>query len=140
MRALFALAVLMLAIRPAPAQEVDHRDGMLKRQTVKRVVASGINNQLAFFVALNPDCTSRGEMVVRVINKPAHGGAETSPISDYLRAPQAKEFPNCAKQKVKGIALNYKSESKYVGDDALDVIGFYPDGWALEIHIDLSVR
>jgi hypothetical protein len=77
MRALFALAVLMLAIRPSPAQEVDHRDGMLKRQTVKRVVASGINNQLAFFVALNPDCTSRGEMVVRVINKPVHGGAET---------------------------------------------------------------
>jgi hypothetical protein len=25
-------AVLMLAIRPAPAQEVDHRDGMLKKQ------------------------------------------------------------------------------------------------------------
>jgi hypothetical protein len=30
------------------------------KQTVKRVVASGITNQLAFFVSLNPDCSSRG--------------------------------------------------------------------------------
>ena len=41
---------------------------------------------------------------------------------------------------MKGIALNYKAESKYTGDDALDVIAFYPDGWAWEIHVDLSVR
>jgi hypothetical protein len=35
-------------------------DGMTKKETVKRVVASGITNQLAFFVTLNPDCSSRG--------------------------------------------------------------------------------
>jgi hypothetical protein len=29
--------------------------GMMKKQTFKRVVASGIKNQLGFFVALNPD-------------------------------------------------------------------------------------
>jgi hypothetical protein len=50
------------------------------------------------------------------------------------------EHPNCGKEKVKGIALNYKAESKYTGDDALDIIVFYPDGWAREIHVDLSVR
>ena len=104
------------------------------------MVASGITNQLAFLVALNPDCSSRGEMVVRITNKPQHGSAETSTISSYLRASHVKEFPNCGKEKVKGVALNYKSESKYTGDDALDAIAFYPDGWAWEVHVDLSVR
>jgi hypothetical protein len=67
---------------------------------------------------------------------------ETSTISGYLRASQVKEqYPNSGKEKVKGIALNYKAESKYTGDDdALDIIAFYPDGWAWEIHVDLSVR
>jgi hypothetical protein len=68
-------------------------------------------------------------MVVRITNNPQHGSAQASTISSYLR----EEHPNCGKEKVKGIALNYMAESKYTGDDALDIIVFYPDGWAKEI-------
>jgi hypothetical protein len=135
MRGLFISALLATLCLPHSALAQDAEHGMLKKQTIKRVVASGISNQLAFFFALNPDCSSRGDMVVRIIKKPEHGSAEASAISGYLRASQVKEHPNCAKDKVKGIALNYKAESKYTGDDALDILAF-----AWEIHIDLSVR
>jgi hypothetical protein len=67
-------------------------------------------------------------MVVRITNNPQHGSAQTSAISSYLRASQVQEHPNCGKENVKGIALNYKAESKYTGDDALDIIVSYPDG------------
>jgi hypothetical protein len=113
---------------------------MLKKETLKRVVASGITNQLAFFITLNPDCTSRGDIVVRIINKPAHGSVEAFATSAYLRASQVGQHPKCGQTKVKGIALNYKAENRYVGDDALDIVAFYPDGWAWEVHVDLSVR
>ena len=75
MRRVYIIALCAAACLPhsAFAQEAD---GMMKKQTFKRVVASGITNQLAFFVALNPDCSSRGEMVVRITNKPQHGSAE----------------------------------------------------------------
>jgi hypothetical protein len=119
-------------------EQAEH--GMMKKQTFKRVVASGISNQLGFFVTLNPDCSSRGDIVVRIVKKPEHGSAEVSAITGYLRAAQFKEHPNCAKNKVKGTALNYKAENKYTGDDALEVLMFYPDGWAWEVHVDLSVR
>jgi hypothetical protein len=115
-------------------------NGVMKKETLKRIVASGISNQLGFFVTLNPDCSSRGDIVARIVNKPQHGSAEASAITGYLRASQHKVHPNCTKNKVKGVALNYKAESKYVGDDALDVIMFYPDGWTWEVHLDLSVR
>jgi hypothetical protein len=67
---------------------------------------------------------------VRIINKPTHGSVELPVISGYLRPDQVKLYPNCAKDKVKGIALKYKSENKYVGDDAFDLLVFDPSGWA----------
>ena len=140
MHRIYVIALLAAVCLPHSAFAQEAIDGMMKKETVKRVVASGITNQLAFFVTLNPDCSSRGEMVVRITNNPQHGSAQTSTISGYLRASQVKEHPNYGKEKVKGIALNYKAESKYTGDDALDIIAFYPDGWAREIHLDLSVR
>jgi len=140
MRRIYGIALFAALCLPHSGLAQEAVDGMMNKQTVKRVVASGITNQLAFFVTLNPDCSSRGEMVVRITNNPQHGSAQTSTISSYLRASQVKEHPNCGKEKVKGVALNYKAESKYTGDDALDIITFYPDGWAREIHIDLSVR
>jgi hypothetical protein len=141
MHRIYIIALFAAVCLPHSAFAQEAGEGMMKKQTFKRVVASGITNQLAFFVALNPDCSSRGEMVARITNKPQHGSAETSTISGYLRASQVKEqYPNSGKEKVKGITLNYKAESKYTGDDALDIIAFYPDGWAWEIHVDLSVR
>jgi hypothetical protein len=46
----------------------------------------------------------------------------------------------CNQHKVKGMQVNYKSEEKYVGDDAVDLLILFPYGFAWELRIDISVR
>jgi hypothetical protein len=36
--------------------------------------------------------------------------------------------------------VNYKSAEKYVGSDELELLVFFPAGFAWEVHFDISVR
>ncbi len=105
-----------------------------------RVVVSGKSQRLAFLTSLNPDCTSAGDVDVRVTKEPEHGKVDTSTASLFPNYPKESNRYKCTEHKVKGVQINYKSAEKYTGKDEFDLLILYPGGIASEIHYDMSVH
>ena len=111
----------------------------LQRLQFARTVPSGANQRIEFITALNPDCTSSGDVDVRVTKQPEHGKLETTPTSYFPNYSKQSNRYKCTQHKVKGLLVNYKAE-KYVGEDAFDILIIYPGGFAREVHYDINVR
>jgi hypothetical protein len=111
----------------------------LRKDKATRFVPSGTNQRIIFVTWLNPDCTSAGNINIRIINQPEHGKVETTATSDYPHYSKEQIRFKCNQHKVKGMAVNYTAD-KYAGDDAFDILVIYPDGFAWEIHYDISLR
>src|SRR5215471_20657911 len=45
----------------------------LPKMNWARVVASGTNQRIGFFYAVNPDCSANGDINIRVTKQPEHG-------------------------------------------------------------------
>ena len=113
-------------------------EGVQKLQFA-RTVPSGTNQRIEFLTALNPDCTSSGDINVRVIKQPEHGKLETPTTSYFPNFSKESNRYKCNQHKVKGVLVSYKPE-KYVGEDAFDILVIYPGGLAREVHYDINVR
>ena len=115
------------------------QEGPEKKQ-FNRIVASGKKELFGFFTSLHPDCTSRGDANIRVTKQPEHGTIETTPTTNFPFYPKEHARYKCNEHKVKGVQVNYKSAEKYVGNDELELLVLFPNGFAWEVHIDISVR
>jgi hypothetical protein len=113
----------------------------LRKDTWTRVVVSGASHRIGFFPnTLHPDCTTQGNIVLRVTKQPEHGKIETVNTTTFPAYKKENIRYKCNQHKVKGVQVNYKSEDKYVGDDAVDLLLISADGYAWELHVDISVR
>jgi trypsin len=125
---------------PASAQPASPAQEGLEKKQFTRVVASGAKQRLGFYTSLNPDCTARGDVNIRVTKQPEHGSTETTTDINFPGYPKEHVRFKCNEHKVRGVQVNYKSAAKYVGDDAFDLLALFPYGVAWEVHYDISVR
>jgi hypothetical protein len=65
---------------------------------------------------------------------------ETVATTDYPYFSKENIRYKCNDHKVRGMQVNYKSAEKYVGNDELELLVLFPNGFAWEVHIDISVR
>jgi len=102
---------------------------------LNRFVPSAEERTVAFFSALFPDCSSKGEIVGRITTKPQHGG---------INLPQLNSFPfygpnslmvGCNTKKVLGIGIAYKSDADYFGEDHASILLIFPDGTASQLNL-----
>jgi hypothetical protein len=114
-------------------------EGMEKMQ-LTRVVASGTNQRIGFFYAVNPDCSASGDVNIRVTKQPEHGAVETATATNFPNFPKENIRARCNSHKVRGMQVNYKSAEKYVGDDTLDLLVLFPGGFGREVHLNINVR
>jgi hypothetical protein len=89
-------------------------EGLEKKQWT-RVVPSGTNQRIGFFYWLNPDCSSAGNVNVRVTKQPEHGSTETVTTSNFPFFSKDNVRAKCNEHKVRGVQRNYKSAEKYTG-------------------------
>jgi hypothetical protein len=115
------------------------QEGLEKKQFT-RVVGSGTNQRISFFTSLNPDCTARGNINIRVTKQPEHGSTEIIPEINFPTYPKEHVRAKCNDHKVRGMQVYYKSAEKYVGSDELELLVLFPNGFAWEVHYDMSVR
>ena len=130
------LTVLAYGLLSSPAFA---QEGLEKRQFT-RVVASGTNQRIGFFTALNPDCTASGNVNIRVTKQPEHGSTETTTTINFPGYPKEHSRFKCNDHKVRGMQINYKSAEKYVGSDELELLVLFPNGFAWEVHYNIDVR
>jgi hypothetical protein len=121
------------------AEERPPQEGLEKRQFT-RVVASGTNQRIGFFYALQPDCTASGNVNIRVTKQPEHGSTETTTTINFPNYPKENIRSKCNGHKVRGMQVNYKSAEKYVGSDELELLVLFPNGFAWEVRYNIDVR
>ena len=115
------------------------QEGLEKKQFT-RVVASAANTRIGFFYALNPDCTTSGNVNIRVTKQPEHGSTETTTAINFPYYPKEHVRFKCNDHKVRGMQVNYKSAEKYVGSDELELLVLFSNGFAWEVHYNIDVR
>ncbi len=121
------------------AEEQPRQEGLEKKQFT-RVVSSGAKQRIGFSHAVHPDCTASGDVNIRVTKQPEHGSVETTTATLFPGYPKENIRSKCYDHKVRGMQVNYKSAEKYVGSDELELLVFFPAGFAWEVHYDISVR
>jgi hypothetical protein len=112
----------------------------LPKMNWARVVASGTNQRIGFFYAVNPDCSANGDINIRVTKQPEHGTVETAAATDFPSFERENIRYRCNQQKVPGQQVNYKSAEKYIGSDALELLVVFPGGFGQEVHLNIDVR
>jgi hypothetical protein len=112
----------------------------LEKKRFTRVVASGTNQRIGFYHALNPDCSTSGNVTIRVSKQPEHGSTETITAMNFPNYAKENIRSKCNDHKVRGVQVNYKSAEKYVGNDELELLVLFPAGFAWEVHYDVDVR
>ena len=137
-----------LLLSPAFAEEKSpeqqHREesnqiGLQKMNWI-RAVASGTNQRIGFFYAVNPDCSASGDINIRVTQQPEHGTVETAAATSFPNFERENIRYRCNQHEVRGQQVNYKSAEKYIGSDTLELLVLLPGGFAQEVHINVDVR
>jgi hypothetical protein len=64
----------------------------LQKHRFARVVPSETNQRIGFFSALNPDCTTSGDISIRVTKEPQHGAVQITPTSNFPN--NGSHYPN----------------------------------------------
>jgi hypothetical protein len=113
------------------------QEGLQKKQFT-RVVASGAKQGIGFYTSLNPDCTAIRDVNIRVTKQPEHGSTETTTAINFPGYPKESSHYKCNDHKVRGMQVNYKSAEKYVGNDELELLVLFPNGFAWEVHYDIK--
>jgi len=126
---------------PAPPREESNQSVQrLPKVNWARIVASGTNQRIGFFYAVNPDCSANGDVNIRVTKQPDHGTVETAAATDFPSFERENIRYRCNQQKVRGQQVNYKSTDKYTGSDTLELLVLFPGGFGEEVHINIDVR
>ncbi len=92
------------------------------------VVPTGIKRQLAFLAALNANCTSMGDIDVRLTKKPEHGEVEIENGLGYTNFPRINQRYGCNVRLVPGVRINYTSTDGFTGKDRFSIEIFEPGG------------
>ena len=87
--------------------------GGAEKKEFTRVVGSGTKQQIGFYTSLNPDCTARCNIDIRVTKQPEHGSIETTTTTNFPGYPKESNRYKCNEHKVRGVQFNYKSTEKY---------------------------
>ena len=107
-------AFLLLVSHDAVAQS-------LPPVNLSPVVPSGVKRQLAFVSALNPDCSSAGEIDVRVVRSPKNGTVEIENSFGYPNYDEKNQRYSCNTRLVQGVRISYSSAEGFIEKDQFDL-------------------
>lgn len=110
------------------AQEAPATPAMPKPVAISRFVPSGEERTIGTVTSQNPDCSSRGPIVARVIEKPAHGDVSFENGDVFPNHVPTSPLSACNSKRTPGLMINYRSERDFTGQDNMKVFLIFPDG------------
>ena len=108
--------------------------------TLAKVVAAGQTLRAGFYYSTYIDCSSKGNTTIRVTSGPSHGAVNMHKEKSFPNYPADDRFSVCNNRKVEGVAVRYRPEAGFVGDDyfSLDVI--FPSGKEMTTDYQITVK
>ena len=101
---------------------------------------SGRPAKLSHYANLNPDCTSAGEVVVRVTQEPGHGRAVTQAAQGYTSYTADNPRSQCNLHATPGVDLIYTSAPGYFGPDTVGADAIYASGGESMRTFNINVK
>ena len=105
----------------------------------EKVVPSGKPLILYQISAVNPDCTSTGEVVMRVAQAPEHGRVSIRHTGVFSNFPASNVRSACNGRRTPGTEAIYVSQRGYLGWDTVVLESFGPLGRGIRTTVQIHV-
>ena len=104
-----------------------------------KAVASGRPLQLYQAYSTNPDCSSAGTVVLRVVQGAEHGRVSVHQTGVFPNFPQSNPRSACNRRRVRGVVATYVSQRGYLGSDLVVLQVLFPAGRESTISVPINV-
>jgi len=108
--------------------------------SVTRTMPEGGKLLLFGYTALNPDCTSAGEIVVRVMSAPSHGVVTMKRGTTFPNFPSSNPREACNRRRAPSLNVEYRPERGFLGTDYITLDVFCPDGCNRTDQFTINVK
>ena len=105
-----------------------------------RTVVAGKPFKLYEAYATNPDCSSVGDVVIRVVSAPGNGRVSIARGGAFPRFAPPNVRSNCNRRRVPATIVTYTAQRGYTGPDSVSLEMIYPTGHLREKSFSLMVR
>jgi hypothetical protein len=125
---------------PPPAQNPPAAANPAQPLELTRVVATGQRLRLEFLFWIQPDCSSAGPTVVRILEKPQHGTLTVENGQGFTSFPKENQRYECNTRKSDGTLVFYEPESEFTGKDSITLDIIFPMGQSSKRHYAIEVK
>jgi hypothetical protein len=115
-------------------------NGSVQTQSKALTVLHGATVKGGFWLAINPDCSSMGQSVTRIVTPPAHGAIRFAKEGIFPNFTPPNPRVACNRQKVPGVQVYYRANADYLGADSYVVEAFMPGGVLRRYVVTLDIR
>ena len=123
-------AFMALALSGATAQA----------QYGSKVAAAGKPLELYWAASVNPDCSSRGAVTIKVVEPPSHGRVTVNRTGVFTNFSAANVRQHCNTRRVAGVKAFYTSQRNYQGPDRVAFEVIWPSGKYERRNVSITVR
>jgi hypothetical protein len=109
-------------------------------QAQTRTAVAGKPLKLYAAYSANPDCSSAGEVVVRVTQSPRYGRVAIARTGVFPNFPASNSRSACNRRRVPGTVATYVAQRGYTGRDSVSLEVIYPTGQHRQAGYDIAVR
>jgi hypothetical protein len=105
-----------------------------------RTVVAGKPFKLHEAYATNPDCSSVGDVVIRVVSPPSNGRVSIARGRVFPNFPPSNVRSDCNRRRVPGTIATYTAQRGYSGPDSVSLEIIYPTGLLRQTSHSIMVR
>jgi hypothetical protein len=105
-----------------------------------RTVIAGKPFKLYSAYSTNPDCSSSGDVVIRVVSPPSNGSVSIGRGGVFPTFPESNVRSACNRRRVPGTIATYTARRGYTGPDSVSLEIIYPSGQLRQKSYSLMVR
>jgi hypothetical protein len=105
-----------------------------------RTVIAGKPFKLYAASSTNPDCSSAGDVLIRVAEPPSNGSVSISRGSVFPDFPPHNVRSACNRRRVPGTVATYIARRGYTGPDSVSLEIIFPSGQQRQASYSLMVR
>jgi hypothetical protein len=105
-----------------------------------RTVIAGKPFKLVGASASNPDCSSAGDVVIRVVSPPSNGRVSIARGGVFPSFPPSDVRSDCNRRRVPGTIATYTAQRGYTGPDSVTLEAIFPSGHLRQASYSLMAR
>jgi hypothetical protein len=107
---------------------------------INKIVLSGERTRVWMTYDLNPNCSPKGEIRLRLIEPPKHGDIEMVTEKGFTVYPKDSQMYSCNEKQSDVHAYYYRSRDGFTGKDRFVGEAFYSNGAYRKGVINVDVR